>query len=68
MQVTQKIPSVFAGLGDPVESGLVTNLARPSGKVANEPVGREQVAIGPVEQGNRPMAGERRDRSLAVGP
>jgi putative ABC transport system substrate-binding protein len=31
MQASHTIPIVFAGIGDPVESGLVTNLARPRG-------------------------------------
>jgi putative ABC transport system substrate-binding protein len=33
MQTTKTIPIVFAGIGDPIESGLVTNLARPAGNV-----------------------------------
>jgi putative ABC transport system substrate-binding protein len=33
MQATKSIPIVFAGVGDPVESGLVSDLARPGGNV-----------------------------------
>lgn len=33
MQATKTIPLIFANVGDPVESGLVTNLARPGGNV-----------------------------------
>ena len=33
MQATKTVPIVFANAGDPVESGLVTNLARPGGNV-----------------------------------
>jgi len=33
MQATKTVPIIFTGVGDPVESGLVTNLARPGGNV-----------------------------------
>jgi putative ABC transport system substrate-binding protein len=43
MRETQQIPIVIAGADDPVEEGLVSNLARPGGNVTGVSVltGRE---------------------------
>lgn len=48
-QATRDIPIVMAGAGDPVETGLVTSLARPGGNVTGQSSGGAEVAGKSVE-------------------
>ena len=80
-QATGTVPIVFAGVGDPVTSGLVANLARPGGNVtgmstlAPELVGKRLELLAQVVPGvgqvavlRRPGAlGERTDKDMVTG-
>ena len=82
MQATKTIPIVFAGVGDPVESGLVTSLARPGGNVtglstiAPELIGKRLELLKQAVPGVsrvavlwRPGAlGERTDNDMLIPP
>jgi putative ABC transport system substrate-binding protein len=46
---TRDIPIVMAGAGDPVESGLITSLARPGGNITGQSSGGAEVAGKSVE-------------------
>ena len=48
-QATRDIPIVMAGAGDPVETGLVANLARPEGNITGQSSGGAEVAGKSVE-------------------
>ncbi len=81
MQATKTIPIVFTGVGDPVTSGLVTNLARPGGNVTGfsglgpELVGKRLELLTQAVPGvsrvavlSRPGAlGERTDKDMLKG-
>jgi putative ABC transport system substrate-binding protein len=81
MQATKTIPIVFTGVGDPVTSGLVTNLARPGGNVTGlSSIGPELVGkclelltqavpgVSRVAVLSRPGAlGERTDKAMLTG-
>jgi putative tryptophan/tyrosine transport system substrate-binding protein len=81
MQATKTIPIVFTGVGDPVESGLVTNLARPGGNVTGlsglgpELVGKRLELLKQVVPGVDRVAvlwlpgalGERTDKEMVTG-
>jgi len=81
MQATKTIPIVFAGVGDPVTSGLVTSLARPGGNVTGltglgpELVGKRLELLTQAVPGvsrvavlSRPGAlGERTDKDMLKG-
>ena len=80
-QATRTVPIVFAGVGDPVTSGLVTNLARPGGNVtgmstlAPELVGKRLELLAQVVPGVGQVAvlrlpgalGERTDKDMVTG-
>ena len=81
MQATKTIPIVFTGVGDPVTSGLVTNLAGPGGNVtglsslAPELVGKRLELLKQAVPGVSRVAvlwlpgalGERTDKDMLTG-
>jgi putative ABC transport system substrate-binding protein len=81
MQATKTTPIVFTGVGDPVTSGLITNLARPGGNVTGlsglgpELVGKCLELLTQAVPGasrvavlSRPGAlGERTDKAMLTG-
>jgi putative ABC transport system substrate-binding protein len=80
-QATRTVPIVFAGVGDPVTSGLVTNLARPGGNVTGmstltpELVGKRLELLAQAVPGVGQVAvlrlpgalGERTDKDMLTG-
>lgn len=46
MKATSTVPIVFAGVGDPVSSGIVSNLARPAGNITGAALATSGPAFG----------------------
>jgi putative tryptophan/tyrosine transport system substrate-binding protein len=81
MQATRTAPIVFTGIGDPVESGLISSLARPGGNVTGlsslgpELVGKRLELLKQVVPGVDRVAvlrlpgalGERTDKDMLTG-
>jgi putative tryptophan/tyrosine transport system substrate-binding protein len=57
MQATRTVPIVFAGVADPVGSGLVTSLARPGGNVTGSSLLVPELGGKRLEQSSRPFRG-----------
>ena len=65
-QATRTLPIVFAAAGDPVGSGLVTSLARPSGNVTGSSILAPELVGKRLEQLKQAVPGVSRVAALAT--